>query len=208
MLDSPPPHSKDINPDEWLSAYDYELPEDRIAQVPVVPRDRSKLLVVGRLLHQHRIFQDLPQLLQPGDLLVLNNTRVIPARLLGRKVPTFGSEAHSVSVEVFLLEPRGEGYWLALVKPGRRLKPGAKIEFGEPHSLLLHAEVIETDEATRGRILKFETSPNLDFDRAIAKLGQVPLPPYIQSHEAEPEQYQTVFAVAPGAVAAPTAGLH
>jgi len=188
MFDSSLPHSTELNPDEWLSAYDYELPEDRIAQIPVIPRDSSKLLVVSHSLHQHRIFKDLPQLLQPGDLLVLNNTRVIPARLLGRKVPSRPSDAPPVPVEVFLLEPRTEGCWLALVKPGRRLKPGAHIEFGETHSPLLHAQVIETDEATRGRILKFETSPDLDFDRAIALLGQVPLPPYIQSHEADPEQ--------------------
>jgi S-adenosylmethionine:tRNA ribosyltransferase-isomerase len=208
MFESSLTHSTELNPDEWLSAYDYELPEDRIAQIPVIPRDSSKLLVVSHSLHQHRIFKDLPQLLQPGDLLVLNNTRVIPARLLGRKVPSLPSDAPPIPVEVFLLEPRGEGCWLALVKPGRRLKPGARIEFGETHSPLLHAQVIETDEATRGRILQFKTSPDLDFDRAIALLGQVPLPPYIQSHEADLEQYQTVFAASPGAVAAPTAGLH
>jgi S-adenosylmethionine:tRNA ribosyltransferase-isomerase len=209
MLNSSSSVFLDPNSDESLTAYDYSLPEALIAQVPMVPRDRSRLLVVEKDGFNHGIFRDLPQRLKAGDLLVLNNTRVIPARLLGRKVnPTF-PDSPPLAVEVFLLEPRGETHWLALVKPGRRLKPGAFIEFGVQNSPLLRAEVIETDEATRGRLLKFEVLDTaLDFEAALQILGQVPLPPYIASRQSQPEQYQTVFAETPGSVAAPTAGLH
>ncbi|MGB8700423.1 MAG: tRNA preQ1(34) S-adenosylmethionine ribosyltransferase-isomerase QueA [Thermosynechococcaceae cyanobacterium] len=194
--------------DECLSAYDYDLPDTAIAQTPAMPRDSSRLLVVGRQGHWHQIFRDLPGQLQPGDLLILNNTKVIPARLLGRKVKTHPSDEPPLAVEVFLLEPRGERCWLALVKPGRRLKPGTCIEFGEGEVPLLRAKVLATDAETRGRLLAFEFSPDLTFDDVLTTLGQVPLPPYIQSQAANPEQYQTVFATLPGAVAAPTAGLH
>lgn len=209
MLNSSSSVFLDLDADESLTAYDYSLPEALIAQVPMVPRDRSRLLVVEKDSSQHCIFRDLPQRLKAGDLLVLNNTRVIPARLLGRKVnPTF-SDAPPLAVEVFLLEPKEADYWLALVKPGRRLKPGAFIEFGAEDSPLLRAQVIETDEATRGRLLKFEVlDAALDFEAALQILGQVPLPPYIASRQSQPEQYQTVFAETPGSVAAPTAGLH
>jgi S-adenosylmethionine:tRNA ribosyltransferase-isomerase len=208
MLEPTPTQLIAVNPDECLSAYNYELPAELIAQVPVIPRDSSRLLVVNPQSHQHHNFRDLPQLLQPGDLLVLNNTRVIPARLLGRKVNSAPANTAVLAVEVFLLEPKGENLWLALVKPGRRLKPGAQIEFGTPHAPLLRAQVLETDEATRGRLLKFEVISGFTFEQALEQLGQVPLPPYIQSRETQPEQYQTVFASCPGAVAAPTAGLH
>jgi S-adenosylmethionine:tRNA ribosyltransferase-isomerase len=203
------PASPALNLDESLTAYDYALPEELIAQVPMVPRDRSRLLAVGQETIGHHIFQDLPQLLAPGDLLVLNNTRVIPARLLGRKVNPSFPDAPPLAVEVFLLEPKEEGCWLALVKPGRRLKPGTSIEFGPVETPLLRAQVIETDIATRGRLLNFEVlSLGLDFDAVLQILGQVPLPPYIESRQSQPEQYQTVFAQSPGSVAAPTAGLH
>lgn len=209
MFDPSLPAFATLNPDEWLMAYDYRLPETLIAQTPMVPRDRARLLVVEDQGIQHRIFHDLPQLLQPGDLLVLNKTRVIPARLLGRKVNLAVPDAPPLSVEVFLLEPRTEGDWLALVKPGRRLKPGALIEFGPPNHPLLRAQVMATDPETRGRLLKFDVlSADLDFEKALHILGQVPLPPYIESRHAQPEQYQTVYAAAPGSVAAPTAGLH
>jgi S-adenosylmethionine:tRNA ribosyltransferase-isomerase len=197
------------SPDDALTAYDYTLPEVLIAQTPMTPRDHSRLLVVGDQSVQHCIFCDLPQLLQPGDLLVLNNTRVIPARLLGRKVNSGLSDASPLLVEVFLLEPRGEDSWLALVKPGRRLKPGTSIEFGSPDQPLLRAQVLETDPETRGRLLRFEVlSSTLGFKEALQILGQVPLPPYIESRQSQSEQYQTVYAAMPGAVAAPTAGLH
>ncbi len=200
--------SSNLSADESLTSYDYHLPEALIAQVPMVPRDCARLLVVAKDSSSHCIFRDLPQLLKAGDLLVLNNTRVIPARLMGRKVNPNFPDVPPLAVEVFLLEPRGE-YWLALVKPGRRLKPGALIEFGADEGSLLRAQVIETDEATRGRLLKFEVlKADLDFETVLQRLGEMPLPPYIVSRQSQPEQYQTVFAEAPGSVAAPTAGLH
>ncbi|MBD2098346.1 tRNA preQ1(34) S-adenosylmethionine ribosyltransferase-isomerase QueA [Trichocoleus sp. FACHB-591] len=191
--------------DQLLSAYDYELPEERIAQNPIEPRDQARLLVLNSpTQHSHRIFRDLPNLLRSGDLLVLNNTRVIPARLYGRK-------PGGATIEVLLLEPQPQpNCWLALVKPGRRLKPGAAIEFGpdptEPPSL--KATVIATDAPTGGRILQFEVPDGESLQTRLQELGQVPLPPYITQSEAEPERYQTVYAAQPGAVAAPTAGLH
>lgn len=221
---------------DWLlSAYDYVLPAERIAQTPVFPRDSSRLLVVqDQQTESHGIFRDLPNLLQAGDLLVLNNTRVIPARL-------YGCKPSGLPVEVLLLEPKpGEGSamgrWLALVKPGRRLKPGARIFFGPqteaalarttgkpereasdepetatplgPTDFLLTATVMETDPPTGGRILQFETTSDHPIEECLETLGQIPLPPYITESQAEPEQYQTVYAHTPGAVAAPTAGLH
>lgn len=188
--------------DHCLSAYDYTLPEHLIAQTPMVPRDYSRLLTISATAHQHQHFYELPQLLRPGDLLVLNNTRVIPARLLGHKV----SETQ-IPVEVLLLEPQTSLRWLALVKPGRRLKPGAEIQFGSIDTAL-RATVLDTDPDTRGRIIQFHAESEADLDAKIHALGQVPLPPYIQNSTADPEQYQTVFAQRPGAVAAPTAGLH
>jgi S-adenosylmethionine:tRNA ribosyltransferase-isomerase len=193
--------------DEQRTAYGYILPAERIAQNPTLPRDHSRLLIVEPHQHAHHHFYELPQFLQPGDLLVLNNTRVIPARLLGHKVSLSAQEP--VAVEVFLLEPRGNDHWLALVKPGRRLKPGAQIEFGPSAKPLLRALVLETDPTTRGRLLQLEVlQPGLDFATVLETVGQVPLPPYVQSTTAQPTQYQTVYASAPGAVAAPTAGLH
>lgn len=190
--------------DQTLQAYDYPLPEALIAQTPLVPRDSSRLLVVETQTHQHRLFQDLLTLLRPGDLLVFNNTRVIPARLLGRKV----NPPLAQSVEVFLLEPRPGLTWLALVKPGRRLKPGAQIEFGPPEQPLLRAEVLATDPETRGRLIQFQPLTSEPFEDLLDQIGEVPLPPYIQDTTAQPDQYQTVYAEHPGAVAAPTAGLH
>ncbi len=191
--------------DQSLSAYDYELPEERIAQNPVEPRDQARLLVLNSpTQHSHRIFRDLPDLLQPGDLLVLNNTRVIPARLYGRK-------PGGAAIEVLLLEPQPQpDCWLALVKPGRRLKPGAEIEFSPDPTAppRLKATVLATDATTGGRIVQFEVPNGESLQTRLAELGQVPLPPYITQSEAEPERYQTVYAAQPGAVAAPTAGLH
>lgn len=212
------------SPDQALTAYDYHLPEERIAQNPVVPRDRARLLTVSsKTDHEHQIFRDLPDLLRPEDLLVLNNTRVIPARLYGRK--TGGA-----IVEVLLLEEQQPHQWLALVKPGRKLKPGANIQFelinesvnpshqsAEVDALMLPrtptrpgltATVLATDPATGGRILKFDVPEGKSWEEVLSQLGQVPLPPYITASQAKPEQYQTIYAERPGAVAAPTAGLH
>ncbi|MGF1566620.1 MAG: tRNA preQ1(34) S-adenosylmethionine ribosyltransferase-isomerase QueA [Nodosilinea sp.] len=191
------------SPDYSLSAYQYVLPPEQIAQTPVTPRDASRLLVVSSPTeHQHRYFRDLPDLLRPGDRLVLNNTRVIPARLLGHKPG--GAE-----VEVFLLEERSANCWLALVRPGRRLRPGATIHFGaDPHHPDLVAQVLDTDAETHGRILRFEHAGAESLYSRFEQLGQVPLPPYITDTAASAEQYQTIYADLPGAVAAPTAGLH
>ncbi|MDX2216341.1 MAG: tRNA preQ1(34) S-adenosylmethionine ribosyltransferase-isomerase QueA [Oculatellaceae cyanobacterium bins.114] len=199
-------HAEDLQ----LHAYDYELPPEQIAQNPAVPRDTSRLLVVKSLTeHQHHIFRDLPDLLQPGDLLVLNNTQVIPARLFGRT----GTGAR---VEVLLLEEQTPHQWLALVKPGKRLKVGTQIYFGvesaqrdgnttEPW---LEATVIARDEATGGRILAFTVPSGRSLLAVVQQLGEVPLPPYISQSQATAEQYQTVYAEHAGSVAAPTAGLH
>ncbi|QZZ23284.1 tRNA preQ1(34) S-adenosylmethionine ribosyltransferase-isomerase QueA [Leptothermofonsia sichuanensis E412] len=187
--------------DQLLSAYDYTLPPEQIAQTPAVPRGSSRLLVVKDLAqHGHAIFRDLPNLLNPGDLLVLNNTRVIPARLYGRK-------PSGLRVEILLLEPQPETHrWLALVKPGRRLRTGAQIWFGEP--TVLRATVQATDPETGGRILQFDVPAGASLEAMIEQLGQIPLPPYITRPPAQPDQYQTVYAEHAGAVAAPTAGLH
>ncbi len=206
---------------DWsLDGYDYELPPDRIAQNPVVPRDSSRLLVVDSpSTQQHRIFQDLPDLLNPGDLLVLNNTRVLPARLYGHK-------PNGPAVEILLMEERQHNCWLALVKPGKRLKLGAKIEFDPicneesagPCCCLsqatatlsdrLTATVIERDDATGGRLLEFNLPTEMSLIPFLDEYGHVPLPPYIDNSQAAPEQYQTVYADRLGAIAAPTAGLH
>jgi S-adenosylmethionine:tRNA ribosyltransferase-isomerase len=221
--------------DDRLSAYDYHLPSDRIAQNPVTPRDHSRLLVLNSPTSiAHHRFRDLPDLLKPGDLLVLNDTRVIPARLYGQKLGSLGApstaddpveeprDTAGAQVEVLLLEqlvntPVTLGSpdvqrWLALVKPGKRLKPGAEIQFPDPllgpGSVALRAKVLEIDEATGGRILDFYPAPGRSFWDCLERLGQMPLPPYIQNSQAAAEQYQTVYSAQPGAVAAPTAGLH
>lgn len=193
------------NPDFTLSAYDYHLPEERIAQTPVVPRDHSKLLVVtSGSEHQHQHFYDLPDWLKSGDLLVLNDTRVLPARLYGYK-------STGAPVEVLLLEERQPNHWLALVKPGRRLKPGSEIFF-QPHTegetRQLKATIIASDPQTKGRILQFEVSTGEFLIQVLEHFGHVPFPPYITVTQATPEQYQTVYADRSGSVAAPTAGLH
>jgi S-adenosylmethionine:tRNA ribosyltransferase-isomerase len=191
-------------PDSYqLASYQYELPSDRIAQNPITPRDRSRLMVIDSpTTHRHCRFRDLPELLRPGDLLVLNNTRVIPARLHGHK-------PGGAAVEVLLVEELAVDRWLALVKPGRRLKPGAFIHFGpDPNQPELIAHVVATDIPTSGRILEFTVPSNESLDTVIDRLGAVPLPPYITQSQADPEQYQTVYAQRPGAIAAPTAGLH
>lgn len=194
--------------DRLLSSYDYQLPPELIAQTPVTPRDSSRLLVVNSSTTQvHSVFRDLPQWLLPGDLLVLNNTRVIPARLYGHK-------STGAPIEILLLEEKSTLCWLALVKPGKRFKLGSEIWFpdlpgGQTKSpVYLKAKVLKVEPATGGRLLKFEVpSPDL-FWQAIGQLGKIPLPPYITRFDDQSDQYQTVYAQKPGAVAAPTAGLH
>jgi S-adenosylmethionine:tRNA ribosyltransferase-isomerase len=174
--------------------FDFELPPERIAQRPA-PRGESRLLVLDREgPERHRQVSDLPELLRAGDLLVLNDTRVIPARLFGRR-PSGGQ------VEILLTSRVNDREWDALVKPGRRARPGTVLTLDEG----LTAEVTEKEESGRHRLRFSEPiEPHLD------RLGHMPLPPYIQrADEAEDrERYQTVWARQPGAVAAPTAGLH
>ena len=196
-----------ISDDRLLSSYSYELPEELIAQTPIVPRDNSRLLVVDSpKSHVHSIFHCLTDWLSSGDLLILNNTRVIPARLYGYK-------STGTKIEILLLEEKENHCWLALVKPGRRLPIGTEIFFDpknnpQENKDRLKARVIDRDEATGGRILQFTLPTNSSFQEVLADYGQIPLPPYISSHQSQPEQYQTVYAEQPGAVAAPTAGLH
>ncbi len=190
--------------DSQLSAYRYELPTALIAQNPVTPRDSARLLVVNRQQHQHRRFHNLGELLRPNDLLILNNTRVIPARLFGKK------QSGGVA-EVLLIEPREGDRWLALVKPGRRLQPGSVVVFGDSDDPVMRAYIETRDEATNGRIVRLEAQgahAETPIEELIDRLGQVPLPPYITQSESLPDQYQTVFAERKGAIAAPTAGLH
>lgn len=187
-----------LNPDLSLSAYEYELPGDRIAQSPAVPRDSSRLLVVSSdRSHSHHQFAELPKLLRPGDLLIFNDTRVIPARMYGHKFS-------GVPVEILLMEPLETNRWLALVKPGKRLPVGSTIVFTED----VKAQVVGTDPETRGRELLFHIPEDRTLDDVIAEYGHIPFPPYIAAPEANAEQYQTVYAKNPGAIAAPTAGLH
>lgn len=191
------------NKDLSLSQYYYELPSEAIAQTPAVPRDSSRLLVVSRNTHVHTVFRNLAEWLVPGDLIVLNNTRVIPARLYGQKVG-------GASVEILLLEEIKSNCWLALVKPGKRFKLGTEIIFtnNSTDEFSLKATVVGRDEATGGRILQFTIPQGQTFWSILDRIGEMPLPPYITSRDSETEQYQTIFAREKGAVAAPTAGLH
>lgn len=181
-----------------VEEFDYYLPPELIAQQPVEPRDASRLLVLhrrdGRL--EHRYFYDLPLYLNPLDILVLNDTRVMPARLWGRKAGTGGR------VEVLLLNRLGGDRWETLVRPGRRVPVGTELVFGQGE---LAAKVLTTTPAG-GRVLEFTYEGN--WEEILARLGEVPLPPYIKSELPDPERYQTVYARHPGSAAAPTAGLH
>ena len=193
--------------DFLLSSYNYKLPQTLIAQTPAVPRDSSRLLIVDSPVScVHGTFSDLTDWLKPGDLLVLNDTRVIPARLYGHK--TTGSE-----VEILLLEEQLNNRWLALVKPGKRFTMGAKIIFdlvGDRtlEDFQLQATVVGRDEETGGRILQFELPQGKSLWQFLEYYGQLPLPPYINDSISGDDRYQTVYAAQPGAIAAPTAGLH
>jgi S-adenosylmethionine:tRNA ribosyltransferase-isomerase len=181
---------------ERLSDYDFELPEERIAQTPLEDRAGSRLLHLYRDSGQveHRAFREVLEILQPGDLLVMNDTRVSALRLMGHK-PT-GAE-----VEALLLHERGPGLYEALLRPGKRLRPGATIQFGED----LTATVGE--ELGNGRkTVRF--APDVDLDARLRRVGTVPLPPYIHAALADAERYQTVYGREKGSAAAPTAGLH
>lgn len=180
------------------SDFDYELPEKLIAQTPMEPRDHSRLLVYHREDRrvEHLHFYDLPRFLRKGDVLVINETKVIPARLLGEKEDT------GVPVELLLLKRLERDVWEALVRPGRRLKPGAVCTFGNG---LLKAEIIESAE-DGGRKVRFLYEGV--FEEILDRLGQMPLPPYIHEKLQDKNRYQTVYAKEEGSAAAPTAGLH
>jgi len=180
-----------------LSDFMYDLPEERIAQTPVEPRDHSHLMVLHRDTGEieHRHFYDIIDYLNPGDCLVINETKVIPARLYGER-PTGGA------VEVLLLKQLGPKRWETLVRPGRKLKPGAEVSFGDGR---LKCRVMETTDVG-GRIVEFECEGS--FEAALDALGEMPLPPYIHEKLENRDRYQTVYAKQDGSAAAPTAGLH
>lgn len=182
-----------------VSDFDYHLPEELIAQRPAARRDLSRLLVMGRNTGrcQLRGFADFPEFVRPGDCLVLNDTRVIAARLFGRREPSGGR------AEAFLLEERGPSRWQCLLRPGRRLNPGARVRLdNEEHTFVVRER---RDDGTFE--VEFDTD---DVLALLERAGRVPLPPYIQREASaeDLERYQTVYAEKPGAVAAPTAGLH
>ena len=179
------------------SDFDYQLPPELIAQTPVTPRDSSRLLVYDRQLDKvyHKHFYDIKQFLKKGDVLVRNNTRVLPARM-------FGYTANGGKVEVLLLKRFNLNEWEVLVKPGKKAKPGAKLVFNQELSL----EVIETIEQSGSRRVKFFYDGV--FEDVISRIGEMPLPPYITEKLNDKERYQTVYAKVDGSAAAPTAGLH
>lgn len=180
-----------------VELYDFDLPEELIAQTPLLERSSSRLLTLNKQTGatEHHIFSDLLSYLKPGDTLVLNDTRVIPARLFGVKKDT-GAKA-----EVLLLKDLGEDRWEALVKPGKKLKKGSEIVFSDELTA-----IIEDESDMGGRVLKF--SYQGIFNEILDRLGQMPLPPYIKEKLDDRERYQTVYSKHEGSAAAPTAGLH
>ncbi len=193
-----------------VADFDFDLPEELIAQQPPAERGQSRMLVVDRASGPLRdaIFADFPSLLQPGDLLVLNDSRVIPARLYARRTLLRDHEKPTGRIEVLLTEPAGENLWRALVRPGRKVAIGERLVFpGQDGKIKLEAEVLERGKFGE-RLLRFE--PVDDFFAILDRIGHMPLPPYIRRHDedADRERYQTVFSHEPGSVAAPTAGLH
>ena len=181
-----------------VSDFNYNLPKELIAQVPIKDRDQSRLMVLDRenKTIEHKIFKDIIDYLQPGDCLVRNNTKVIPARLYGVKEET------GANVEFLLLKRIDRDIWEVMVKPGKKLMPGVRVEFGNG---LLKAEVLEKLEGGNRKI-KFEY--NGIFNEILNEIGLMPLPPYIHEKLKEKDRYQTVYAKYEGSAAAPTAGLH
>ena len=178
--------------------YDYDLPEELIAQDPLLKRDESRLMVLGKESGEvtHRHFYDVKEYLKPGDCLVINNTKVIPARLYGVKPDT------GAAVEVLLLKRHDGDVWETLVKPGKKCKVGAKLSFGDGR---LTAEVVDIIEEGN-RMIKFFYDGI--FEEVLDSLGEMPLPPYITHKLQDKNRYQTVYAKYEGSAAAPTAGLH
>ena len=181
-----------------VNDFDYELPQELIAQDPIEDRSSSRLLVVHRDSGQldHRIFRDIKEYLEPGDCLVINNTRVIPARLMGVR------EGTGASIEVLLLKRREDSTWECLVKPGKKARQGTVISFGDG---LLMGEIIDVID-DGNRLIRFEYEGI--FEEILDRLGKMPLPPYITHELKDRDRYQTVYAKFDGSAAAPTAGLH
>lgn len=179
------------------SDFYFDLPEELIAQTPLERRDASRLLCLDKTsgAMEHRVFSELPELLRPGDCLVMNDSRVLPARLLGAR-ETGGA------AELLLLRDLGAGKWECLARPGKKLRPGAKVHFGEGE---LEAEILETTEGGN-RIVQFKFEGI--FLEVLERLGKMPLPPYIKTELEDGERYQTVYSKELGSAAAPTAGLH
>ena len=179
------------------SDFDFQLPEELIAQTPLERRDASRLMTLDRATGQtgHHHFYDLPNFLRPGDCLVMNDSRVLPARLIGHR-PTGGA------CEVLLLTDKGEGRWECLVRPGRKLRPGAQVSFGDGQLTATVAEELEDGK----RLVQFHYQGI--FLEILEQLGKMPLPPYIKAELRDNERYQTVYSRVMGSAAAPTAGLH
>ena len=188
--------------------FDFHLPPELIAQEPLPDRGSSRLLVLDRatatLIHSH--ISALPELLSPGDLVVVNNTRVFPARLLGRRIPS-GGAVECLLVERIERSSDQSERWEALVHPGQKLKPGARVVF--EGSRTLHGEILERRFFGR-RFVRLWTAEGTPVDEAVDAIGHVPLPPYIKraDRDSDRNRYQTVFAHERGSIAAPTAGLH
>lgn len=180
------------------SDFYYDLPEELIAQDPLEDRSGSRLLVLDKETGEikHRMFRDITEYLRPGDCMVINDTKVIPARLIGSKIGT------DAKIEVLLLKRKENDVWETLVKPGRKAKPGTRISFGDG---LLVGEVIDVVEEGN-RLIHFEYEGI--FEEILDRLGQMPLPPYITHQLQDRDRYNTVYAVHEGSAAAPTAGLH
>ena len=180
------------------SDFYYDLPQELIAQDPLEDRSSSRLLVLDKATgeSEHHVFREIVDFLNPGDCLVVNNTKVIPARLMGVK------EGTGAGIEVLLLKRRSDNVWETLVKPGKKARPGARISFGDG---LLNGEVLEVVEEGN-RLIRFEYEGI--FEEILDQLGQMPLPPYITHQLKDKNRYQTVYAKHEGSAAAPTAGLH
>ena len=180
-----------------VEEFNYELPEELIAQTPIEKRDESRLMVLNREKQtiEHKTFKDIINYLEPGDCLVRNNTKVIPARLYGRK-------ATGAKIEFLLLNRIEKDLWECIVRPGHKLKPGTEVEFGDG---ILKATILDVMEGgTRKVAFQYEGI----FNEILDKIGLMPLPPYIHESLKEKERYQTVYAKYEGSAAAPTAGLH
>ena len=180
-----------------VSDFNYDLPEELIAQHPYDKRDEARLMVLDRKTQriEHKVFKDIIDYLEPGDCLVINNTKVLPARLLGKKDT-------GAKIEFLLLKRLDGDYWEVMVRPGNKLKPGTKVSFGDG---ILKAEILEVLEGGNRKV-KFEY--NGIFNEILDKIGLMPLPPYIKETLKDKDKYQTVYAKYDGSAAAPTAGLH